>query len=132
MLGLGDIAMPGSFVALTYRLDLHYAKAQSEEGDVENKKDSLPPSTLTHPVHSTQLFAYTMLGYALGLCMAFTMSMVFNHAQPALIYIVPGVVLAFVWRAYWVGLVKTSSGSVLEVCLSLFSVPNQYVCSVTV
>eukprot|EP01031_Cornospumella_fuschlensis_P028561 gene28561-34475_t len=80
MLGLGDIAMPGSFIALTYRLDLHYAKAQSEEGDVESKKDAHPPNSLPHPLPPTNLFAYTMLGYVLGLCMAFGMSMMFNHA----------------------------------------------------
>ncbi|RYY84374.1 hypothetical protein EON63_09385, partial [archaeon] len=89
-------------------------------------------SSLPHPLPPTHLFSYTMLGYALGLCMAFMMSMTYNHAQPALIYIVPGVVLGFVWRSYWVGLVKTSGGSVSDAFISLFSLPNQYICSVPV
>jgi hypothetical protein len=45
------------------------------------------------------LFAYAWGGYAVGLVCAFVCSFVYRVAQPALIYIVPGILLPLMWRA---------------------------------
>jgi len=64
MLGLGDIVIPGIFVALCLRYDVRQGK-------------------------TTSIFEYALGGYVLGLgCTVFVMH-VFEAAQPALLYIVP-------------------------------------------
>ncbi len=66
MLGLGDIVIPGLFVALMLRRDAHYSFAG-------------------------HYFTTAFIGYVLGLGATIVVMNVFNAAQPALLYIVPGV-----------------------------------------
>ncbi|XP_064626281.1 minor histocompatibility antigen H13-like [Lineus longissimus] len=65
MLGLGDIVIPGIFIALLLRLD------------VSLKKDS-----------KTYFYA-SFIAYILGLGLTMLVMHVFKHAQPALLYLVP-------------------------------------------
>lgn len=83
MLGLGDIVLPGVFVALLLRFDFaRYFKEQ---------RWKTSPTTAWFPKH---VFNIAMLFYAMGLwCTVFIMH-VFKHAQPALLYLVPAVLLA--------------------------------------
>mmetsp|Transcript_17461 Transcript_17461/g.38013 ORF Transcript_17461/g.38013 Transcript_17461/m.38013 type:complete len:386 (-) Transcript_17461:405-1562(-) len=67
MLGLGDIVVPGIFVAILLRFDNQRA----------NKGKAY--------------FYYGMVGYVLGLATTIIVMNLFNAAQPALLYIVPGV-----------------------------------------
>lgn len=67
LLGLGDVVIPGTLVALAYRLDMHQRK--------ENK------------VGGASYFRATLGGYAVGLSMAFAAMHVFGVAQPALLYL---------------------------------------------
>jgi len=67
MLGLGDIVVPGIFVAILLRFD--------------NQRNNKGKS----------YFRYGMIGYVLGLATTIVVMNVFNAAQPALLYIVPGV-----------------------------------------
>ena len=67
MLGLGDIVVPGIFVAILLRFD----------NQRENKGKTY--------------FYYGMVGYVLGLATTILVMNIFNAAQPALLYIVPGV-----------------------------------------
>jgi len=69
MLGLGDIVIPGIFVALTMRYDVQQGK-------------------------DTSVFNWTIAGYVLGLAMTVFVMHVFQAAQPALLYIVPAVIVA--------------------------------------
>jgi minor histocompatibility antigen H13 len=65
MLGLGDIVIPGIFIALLLRFDLSL------------KRDS-------------KTYFYTcFLAYFLGLVTTILVMVVFQHAQPALLYLVP-------------------------------------------
>uniref|UniRef100_A0A8C6X176 Histocompatibility minor 13 n=1 Tax=Naja naja TaxID=35670 RepID=A0A8C6X176_NAJNA len=65
MLGLGDIVIPGIFIALLLRFDI-----------------SLKKNTHTH--------AYTsFVAYIFGLSVTIFIMHVFKHAQPALLYLVP-------------------------------------------
>jgi len=69
MLGLGDIVIPGVFIALLLRFDLHRAK---------NKK-----------IYSKIYFYTCYIGYFLGLLSTILVMHVFKAAQPALLYLVP-------------------------------------------
>jgi minor histocompatibility antigen H13 len=64
MLGLGDIVIPGIFVALCLRFDKRQGK-------------------------NTDVFLWTFAGYILGLGTTVFVMHVFKAAQPALLYIVP-------------------------------------------
>lgn len=75
MLGLGDIVIPGIFVALMLRMDVQRNFARS-------------------------YFTVAFGGYVLGLAATIVVMNVFNAAQPALLYIVPSVlgsVGAYAW-----------------------------------
>lgn len=67
MLGLGDIVIPGIFVALALRFDVSRGK-------------------------QSRYFNSAFFGYALGLIVTIIVMNWFQAAQPALLYIVPGVV----------------------------------------
>jgi len=83
---------------------------------------SASPAVIDHHFHSAlllpqaaptgrRLFGFALSGYALGLSAAFAASSYWATPQPALIYIVPGVILPLCWRAHaegrfqllWVG-----------------------------
>jgi len=70
MLGLGDIVIPGVFIALLLRYDLHRSKT--------NKTEFRKP-----------YFNSTFLGYFLGLLTTIFVMHTFQAAQPALLYLVP-------------------------------------------
>lgn len=65
MLGLGDIVVPGIFIALLLRFD-----------------NSLKRNTNTY-------FIATFIAYFLGLMATIFVMHMFKHAQPALLYLVP-------------------------------------------
>ncbi|KAF2210779.1 hypothetical protein CERZMDRAFT_44326 [Cercospora zeae-maydis SCOH1-5] len=73
MLGLGDIVLPGLYIALCLRYDLflHYLRKQKQP-----------------------YFTAAMVGYAVGMIATLIFMSVFQHAQPALLYLVPGVLLS--------------------------------------
>lgn len=71
MLGLGDIVIPGIFVALLLRFD----QKQADEAGRALKKTC---------------FNFTFAGYVLGLATTVYIMVVFEAAQPALLYLVPG------------------------------------------
>lgn len=80
MLGLGDIVIPGIFVALVLRMDL--ARAPGLAGR------SWPP-----------YFRAVVGGYVAGLGTTIAVMNLFNAAQPALLYIVPAVLGAVALQA---------------------------------
>jgi minor histocompatibility antigen H13 len=51
----------------------------------------------------TALFNHAMLGYLAGIISAFVGNKLSGHAQPALIYLVPGVLLSIVGKAWQMG-----------------------------
>lgn len=80
ILGLGDIVIPGLFVALVQRID-------SRNVPVESDLPSPSPRTLPY-------FTAVMLAYVAGLVATIVAMNVFEAAQPALIYLVPFCLLA--------------------------------------
>jgi len=71
MLGLGDIVIPGVFIALLLRYD-HHRNASKE--DTKN---------------TTPYFHNTLVGYFVGLATTIFVMHTFQAAQPALLYLVP-------------------------------------------
>lgn len=78
MLGLGDIVIPGIFVALLARFDKSQAIAAATA-----KKQAEPTS------FATPYFNATFVAYIIGLVVTIGIMHVFKAAQPALLYLVP-------------------------------------------
>jgi len=80
MLGLGDIAIPGVYVALCARFDHHLAVKKN--GGKPIKKFPMP------------YFTTCFISYILGLVTTMGVMHVFNHAQPALLYLSPACIIS--------------------------------------
>ncbi|KAJ0398831.1 hypothetical protein P43SY_004962 [Pythium insidiosum] len=72
ILGLGDIVIPGIFIALLLRYDAHRAQVTS-----------------TAQNFAKPFFHVNLLFYVLGLVATVAVMFIFNAAQPALLYLVP-------------------------------------------
>jgi minor histocompatibility antigen H13 len=79
MLGLGDIIVPGLFIALLIRFDAERASADVSLAEL---------ATFRKP-----FFHSNMVGYAGGLAATLYIMYSFNAAQPALLYLVPACLL---------------------------------------
>jgi minor histocompatibility antigen H13 len=83
LLGLGDIVIPGIFVAMCLRYDfLRYWKTKKprEAEEVDKCFDEAPKP----------LFHACMVGYLLAILATVIVMIIFEHGQPALLYLVPG------------------------------------------
>ncbi|KIW26631.1 uncharacterized protein PV07_06450 [Cladophialophora immunda] len=116
MLGLGDIVVPGMMLAFALRFDLYlYYLRQAKEGQQAGEDASKPTYTsatgswgerfwTTSKLWSKGMKAKrfpkpylraTILGYLTGMVVTVVVMQVAQHAQPALLYLVPGVLLSF-------------------------------------
>lgn len=86
MLGLGDIVIPGVFVALALKYD------------IDNR---LKQANMKTPMNSleTPYFNFCFGGYIAGIVTTFVVMIVFNHPQPALLFLVPTCTLAVLLKA---------------------------------
>lgn len=130
MLGLGDIVIPGLMVGLALRFDLflyyHYKgaqKAKAEGSDPAEVKPQYQSATgawgerywapsiksLTQefqpPYYDARSFPKTyfkasVVGYVAGLITTLLAMQYSNHAQPALLYLVPGVLMSLWGTAF--------------------------------
>ena len=76
LLGLGDIVIPGFFLALLLRFDAHIAGTPYFPTDC-------------HASFPKPYFHSALLGYVIGLGTTLYVMIVFEAAQPALLYLVP-------------------------------------------
>ncbi|KZO93408.1 peptidase A22B, signal peptide peptidase [Calocera viscosa TUFC12733] len=83
LLGLGDIVIPGLFIALALRYDLSLSS-----------RPPLPPYNLLSKFRKPYFWA-TLLAYFLGLSLTIGVMEVFQAAQPALLYLCPACLLAW-------------------------------------
>lgn len=89
MLGLGDIVIPGIFVALALRFDQHlYVKKNPKKLITKNDTDFPKP-----------YFHATMIGYVAGLATTMGVMHFTKAAQPALLYLSPACILSVALRA---------------------------------
>mmetsp|Transcript_9225 Transcript_9225/g.18791 ORF Transcript_9225/g.18791 Transcript_9225/m.18791 type:complete len:328 (-) Transcript_9225:1677-2660(-) len=93
MLGLGDIVIPGIFIALMFRFDEHI---QPSDGSLELRKKPY--------------FWSILVSYFGGLALTYVVMAVFNHAQPALLYLVPACLLSSIGCA----LIRGEARSLLD------------------
>ena len=84
MLGLGDIILPGLFLVLTSRIDVRQ-RGYLFDDDLSNNGG---------------LFGIAILGYGLALIVANAAVSYFQFGQPALLYIVPMMLIPVLWRAH--------------------------------
>ncbi|KAI8099409.1 signal peptide peptidase-domain-containing protein [Halteromyces radiatus] len=82
MLGLGDIVIPGIFVALCLRYDRHMAWKKNPSGDFRSTQFSKP------------YFTSCLIAYFLGLVTTMAVMHIFHAAQPALLYLSPACILS--------------------------------------
>jgi minor histocompatibility antigen H13 len=86
MLGLGDIVIPGIFIALLLRYDAHRAHGSKR---VVGKNNTVMNPHVESGVFARPYFAWTLVAYTLGLITTIFVMHVFKAAQPALLYLVP-------------------------------------------
>ena len=79
MLGLGDIVVPGLFIALALRYDLYRYHAQNPTINYRRHMYKFPKP----------YFYATFFAYIAGLVLTMTVMHVFKKAQPALLYLSP-------------------------------------------
>lgn len=102
----------GMVISLAFDLDQQSSdeKAQDDEKssnthftDVENRRPRSTEIKSNKNTSEGQLFSFGMIGYMIGLIVAVLASRISNHPQPALLYIVPSVLLFITFRAIWEG-----------------------------
>ncbi|KAJ5595564.1 Peptidase A22B signal peptide peptidase [Penicillium hispanicum] len=133
MLGLGDIVIPGMMIGLALRFDLFryyerkgHQKAASEAPDEKIVKPAYqratgawgerfwaPPIVPREPEFkppysdardfSKTYFKASLVGYVSGMVATLLAMQYSNHAQPALLYLVPGVLLSLWGTAFFRG-----------------------------
>lgn len=126
ILGLGDIVLPGLMIALALRFDLylHYLSKQKSHQDT-NQNTLIKPSyteatgfwgerfwTSRYQLDTQyenvfrggnfkKIYFWTgIFAYVIGLIVTYFVMRIFEHGQPALLYLVPGVLFAL-WGVAW-------------------------------
>ena len=115
MLGLGDIVIPGIFIALMLRYDHFHYKSRNQPIKPTTAAVSAkphiahpPPPTAT-PIEvpaSTPFFSTVLVAYFIGLSVTVGVMYYFKAAQPALLYLVPACLGSSVLVAWWYGEVR--------------------------
>ena len=83
LIGLGDIVIPGIYVALMLRFDIVKFIRKNGKG----KK-------IPFNFANFKYFIVTLIGYILGIFVTLSIMVIFKHAQPALLYLVPGTLIS--------------------------------------
>lgn len=110
MLGLGDIVVPGIFVAFCLRFDYFLAQQRSKAVGSSSSVTPLVPKVKAY--YPKPYFHACMVAYIVGLITTITVMHVFRSAQPALLYLSPACGLT-VWAC------ALYRGEVKEVCKCL-------------
>ena len=106
LLGLGDIVIPGIFVALCLRydvlrtIDVNKLKDLVKKGQSEEVVKIMQKQAATVP---TPYFFGALIGYLVAIVTTVVVMLIFDHGQPALLYLVPGVMSSVVINAWRFG-----------------------------
>ena len=111
MLGLGDIVIPGIFIALMLRYDnFHYKSRTTTKPLAVSAKPHLGHTTSASAMAvppvvagSTPFFDVVLVSYFIGLSVTVAVMYYFKAAQPALLYLVPACLGSSVCVAWWYG-----------------------------
>ena len=118
ILGLGDIVIPGIFMSLCLRFDVLKALSLNKLEaliDGERKGKGEDGQTIEYIVTEgnkapKHYYMAVVVGYLIAIITTVVIMFVFNHGQPALLYLVPGCIMAVAVTA----LVKGEMVLVLE------------------
>ena len=91
LLGLGDIVIPGIFIALLLRFDEHLCQVSNAAAEKAEGKSAVIRRSETYK--KRMYFIAGMVGYFIGIATTLAVMILFDAAQPALLYIVPSVIL---------------------------------------
>ena len=101
ILGLGDIVIPGVFVSLCLRYDFlksinsKYFLKQLEMEKNGDGEAGLMKYLYTQAINSPKhFFVAVNFGYLIAIICTVVVMMVFDHGQPALLYLVPGCIMS--------------------------------------
>ncbi|KAF2083159.1 peptidase A22B, signal peptide peptidase, partial [Saccharata proteae CBS 121410] len=113
MLGLGDVVIPGIMIGLALRFDLYlfYLRKQKKQPVSDDSKTRLEivkaPYLPVSRIWADKLwtrtsaasfpkpyFTASMVGYVFGMVVTLLVMRFMDHAQPALLYLVPGVLIS--------------------------------------
>lgn len=98
ILGLGDIVIPGIFMSLCLRFDyIKSLNAKYLEGLLRKEEEGFEGDQgVLHYLYKTAnecpkpYFISVCIGYLVAIIATIVVMLVFNHGQPALLYLVPG------------------------------------------
>jgi minor histocompatibility antigen H13 len=99
LLGLGDIVMPGIFISMALRFDIvrkiavDWTKVQSDKKEAAIVYEKIIENINTN---SKPYFWACLVGYLIAIVVTVVVMLVFEHGQPALLYLVPGVCLSVI------------------------------------
>ncbi|KAK2760288.1 hypothetical protein FQN54_002356 [Arachnomyces sp. PD_36] len=137
MLGLGDVVIPGMMIGLALRFDIflhYYRKQKSVEGGksvvkpqyrnatggwgerfwtTRTPSSSFPEEEVSYREAKsfTKTYFYAgVIGYTIGMIATLLVMQFFQHAQPALLYLVPGVLISLWGTAFFKGDIKPMWG----------------------
>lgn len=105
ILGLGDIVIPGIFVSLCLRFDFikslnqKYVAGQIKKMDRGEDADVMKYLYKQAAECPKSYFMATNVGYLIAIIVTIIVMLVFDHGQPALLYLVPGCLLAVLGTA---------------------------------
>jgi len=105
LLGLGDIVIPGIFVSLCLRFDfLKSLNKKHLEALIRKEGEGEDVSTMRYLAKqalecSKSYFFAVNIGYLLAIICTVVVMLIFDHGQPALLYLVPGCLIAVLTTA---------------------------------
>jgi minor histocompatibility antigen H13 len=102
ILGLGDIVIPGIFVSLCLRFDFLKALNIEKAAELAEKERKGKGETnsfmklITHTANSAPrtYFATVLVGYLIAIVTTVVIMIIYDHGQPALLYLVPGCLIS--------------------------------------
>ena len=104
ILGLGDIVIPGIFVSLCLRFDFLKALDTNKLEKLIEKNDNPMKYLVETAINCDKsYFKAVNIGYLLAMVCTIVVMLVFDHGQPALLYLVPGCCFAVLGTALMKG-----------------------------
>lgn len=108
LLGLGDIVLPGVFIALCLRYDVLktlnlelISSIGNREGLKKEKEGTLEKILHAKAMNANKRYFYgCLVGYMFAIVMTVIVMLLFDHGQPALLYLVPGCLLSVCYNAW--------------------------------
>jgi len=101
ILGLGDIVIPGIVVSLCLRYDFlkhinlkHFEKLVKAEGKGDGDADLMKYLNKVASECPQRYFAAVNVGYLIAMVCTIVVMFIYDHGQPALLYLVPGCILS--------------------------------------